>query len=97
MKREESSQTEQLGHRFGWMCAAANPVLDAVEVEADEFLIVDVGQRVESPQLFDIFTVSCSFVEGSDNAVEGSVRLVVTGVGQPDDDVASVVLFEEER
>lgn len=75
------------------MCAAANPVLDPVVVEADEFLIVDVGHGVISPQLLYVFAISCPFVERSHNAEEGSICLLVTSTSQTDDNITSVVLL----
>lgn len=74
------------------MSSTSHPVLDPVVVEADEFLVVDVGERVVRSQLLDVFTVSCSFVVGSDYAVKRSVGRATKS--QADGHVTSVVLFE---
>lgn len=73
------------------MCTTADPVFDSVEVEADEFLIVDVWERIISAQLLDIFTISRSFVVSSYYTIEGSVSLFVAGKSHSYDHMSSVV------
>lgn len=77
------------------MRPAGNPVLDPLEVEADQLLVVDVGQRVEGAQLLDVLAVSGSLVVSRHDAVEGPVGAAAEG--QPDDDVASVVMLQQQR
>ena len=79
------------------MCAAAHPVLDAVQVEADQLLVVHVGQGVVGAQLLDVFSVARPLVERRHHAVEGPVGLLVAGERQPDDDVPLVVLLQQRR
>ena len=79
------------------MRAAAHPVLDAVQVEADQLLVVHVGQGVVGAQLLDVFAVTRPLVERRHHAVEGPVGLLVAGESQPDDDVALVVLLQQRR
>lgn len=78
------------------MCTTTEPVLEPVEVEADEFLIVDVGKGVVRSQLLYVFTISWFFVERSHNAIKGSVSLFVACKSQSDDDVTPMVLIQEE-
>lgn len=78
------------------MCTAADPVLDSVEVEADQFLVVDVGEGVVGAQLLYIFTVSRSFVVSCHNTIKGPVGLFVACKGQSDDNVTAVVLLQQE-
>lgn len=79
------------------MCATADPVLDSVEVEADEFLIVDVGEGVVGAQLLYVFSISCPFVVSCHDSIKRSVCLFVACKSQSDDNVTSVVIFEQER
>lgn len=78
------------------MCAAADPVLDSVKVEADEFLVVDVGKGVVGAQLLYIFTISRPFVVSCHDAIKGPVGLFVACESQSDDNVTSVVLLQQE-
>lgn len=85
--------TQELSHGFGGMSPAAHPVLDPVVVEADEFLVVDVGQRVVRSQLLDVFAVSCPFVVGGHYAVKWPVGGAAKR--QADNHMTSVVLFKQ--
>lgn len=78
------------------MRTTADPVLDSVKVEADEFLIVDVGEGVVGAQLLYIFFISCPFVISCHNAIKGSVSLFVACKSQPDYNVTPVILLKQE-
>ena len=75
------------------MYATADPVLESIEVEADEFLIVDIWEGVVGTQLLNIFTISCPFVVSCHYAIKGSVRLFVACKGQSDNNISTVVLL----
>lgn len=78
------------------MSATTDPVLQAVEVEADEFLIVDVGEGVVGAQLLDVFSISCPFIVSCYYAVKRPVGLFVTSQSKPDDNVAAMVSLQEQ-
>ena len=75
------------------MCSTADPVLDPVEVEADQFLVVDVREGVVGTQLLEIFTISCPLVVSGHNAIKWSVCLFVACKSQSDDNVSPVIVL----
>lgn len=83
--------TEKFGHWVGRVCTAADPVFDSVVVEADDFLVVDVWERIVGAQLLDIFTISRSFVVSSHNTIEGPVTLFVARKSHSYNHISSVV------
>lgn len=78
------------------MCAAADPVLESVEVEADQFLVEDVGEGIVGAQLLYIFTISRPLVVSCHDAIKGPVGLFVACKGKSDDNVTAVVLLQQE-
>lgn len=78
------------------MCTATDPVLDPVKVETDKLLIVDVRKGVVGAQLLDVFTIPCPLVVSCHNTIKGSVGLFVACESEPDDNVATVVLLQQE-
>lgn len=75
------------------MCTTADPVLDAVIVEADKFLVVDVREGIVGTQLLNVFTISRFFVVSCHNAIKGSVSLFVATKSESKNNVTPVVLL----